>query len=154
MPSSFHRSKIPVLSQKESKSMSRFEVLTVKEFAEVIGTTPDDIPLELQKQIEATDFSYQTLSQAEHDNIVLRVLKQLDADSFAKVGQERLNIWEKAWGERAQHFIEGDYELTGLTPNYVDANPIVRLNRRYVLPQRPDFERNFSEIFRQWLFKK
>jgi SAM-dependent methyltransferase len=134
--------------------MSEQREMTVEDLAHVFGTTSDDIPQDVQALIQASDFRYRELSQEERDQVILKVLKRLDADSFSRVGQERKDIWEQAWSERAASFREGNYALEKLTPDYIDANPVVRLNRDYVLPCNPGFERNFSEVFRLWLFKK
>ncbi len=141
-------------SAKDERTMSRYCTLTVADFATAFGTTCDDIPQDVQALIHAYDFRYRKLLQEERDLVILKIQKQLDANSFARVGKERKGIWEKAWSERAANFRDGNYKLENLIPNYIDSNPVVRLNGDYVLPRNPNFERNFSEVLRLWLFKK
>ena len=134
--------------------MPSFYEMTVEDFASVCGTTIDDIPQDIQDFIHATDFGYRKLSQKDRDQVILKILKKLDSGSLPRVGKERRVVWEKVWSQTAEDFRRGNYDLQELVPNYIDTNPIVRLNRDFVAPSNARFERNFSHAFRSWLFEK
>jgi hypothetical protein len=128
--------------------------LTLDEFAGCIGTTANDIPADIQDLIARTGFRYRPLDAQERDTVMLGILKQLDVDQFARVGEERKGIWEKAWAASAENFKRRS--LDGLLPEYhTRTNQIVRLNRQYVQSvESGNLENSFSPAFRRWLFVK
>jgi SAM-dependent methyltransferase len=133
--------------------MSDWQTLTMAELAPLWGTTPDHISTDLHNAIQQAELRYQKLPETERDQIILYVLRQLDENKFAKAGQARRGIWEQAWAERAQNFSASQHTLDSLSPQYFNANLIVRLNGDYVRPAQASCETQFSNLFRQWLFQ-
>ncbi len=130
------------------------ERLTVEQFARMVGRAEDDLPAGVGDVIARTDLAFRPLEQRERDRVILGLLRQLDARGFSRVGHERRGIWEQAWAERADAFAKASYEVDGLLPNYLDVQPIVRLDRDFVMPREATFERRFSDVFRSWLFRE
>lgn len=147
-----------IKSVQSSKELSHregmYNELTREDFARLFGTTIDDIPDGCQELIAKMDFRYKTLTGAERDQIILRVLKTIDSDSLSVVGGGRKSVWEKGWAENYQNFLEKDYDINELVPKYYRPGQILRLYRDYITTYAPNFEFNFFKVFRLWLFKK
>lgn len=147
-----------IKSVQPSKELSykeeMYNELTLEDFARLFGTTVDDIPDDCRELIAKTDFRYKTLTEAERDQTILRVLKTIDSDSLSVVGSSRKSIWEKGWAENYQNFLGKDYDINELVPKYYRPGQALRLYRYYVTTCDPNFEFNFFKVFRSWLFKK
>ena len=129
------------------------QVLTVEEFAQILGVEVRQLSPEVQQIIIDRDFSYQKLSDSEQNNNILDILKKLDNNQFSQVGQQRQDIWESAWSEYLQSFSQQEFDLNALIPRFISANPIVRLRQEYVRATSADFELNFFRALRLYLFQ-
>jgi len=131
-----------------------FTALSLSELARLFGADADApadaIGPGARAAFSQHDFRYRRLAPAERDQVVLRILSRLDANAFARVGQQRKPIWEAAWSEQARQFAAG----RGLTPNYIDVDAVIRLDGDYAQPAQPNFEAGFSSLFRPWLFER
>jgi transketolase len=138
------------LSDEEHKD---FE-LTLDDFARLFGTTIDDIPDDCRGLIAKTDFRYRKLSANERDKVLLDVLKKIDSGQLTVAGKEKKVTWEKGWSENLQNFLEKNYDINKLTPNYYRPSQVLRIYRNYAITFDPNFEFNFFKVFRLWLFRK
>lgn len=127
--------------------------LTELEFAQCFGTTPGEIPPEATRLIHQSDFRYDELSAQDHQRLIAEIRRKIESGQFSRVGKPRRGIWEKVWTERLLDFIRHGYSLDRLVPNFINSNPIVRLNRQYIKAHDPNFEFHFFDVFRTWLFK-
>jgi hypothetical protein len=131
---------------------TRQEVLTPSDFAVLFGTTPDGIPNSCRELIANLDFRYQTLAGAERDQVVLEVLKIIEADTQIIGAGDRKGVFEKGWSDNYQAFLDSNHDLNELVPKYVRPNRVVRLNHRYIMPESRTFELDCFTVFRHWLF--
>lgn len=127
--------------------------LTLQEFARLFGTTADNISADCRAIIDAHDFSYRTLVGEERDHVLLNVLKQIDADQFSLAGPGGKERWEKGWAENRDSFLESGGDASQLIPKYIRVGQPLRINQTYVEPTDPNFELNWYEVFRLWLFQ-
>lgn len=133
---------------------NKISQITLEDFAKLLGTTVDDIPNDCKELIANFDSRYQEFSQAEHNQIVLGILKKIDSSNLSLAGKEGKERWEKGWSENLQNFIKNDYDVNELVPKYIKPNQPVRLYHDYTMPFDPNFEIHWYNIFRRWLFKK
>lgn len=131
-----------------------FLAVTLADFANSFGTTPEDIPEECRQQIASSDFRYKILEGEERDQVLLDVLKAIEADDQRIGAKEREETWEKGWSENYHNFCEKGYDLNELAPKFIRPNQLIRLNRQYVMPANPNFELDYFSVFRLWLFRK
>jgi hypothetical protein len=124
--------------------------LSLPELARLFGADAGAIGPATQAAFSQDDFRYRRLAPAERDQVMLRILSRLDANAFAKAGQQRKAVWEAAWSAQARQFAAGG----GLTPNYIDVDAVIRLDGEYAQPAQPNFENSFSSLFRPWLFER
>lgn len=128
--------------------------LKIKDFAELFGTTINDIPKECIQIIDKTDFHYSAISGDEYKATILDILKKIDSGKMNIAGEEKREIWNKGWSENLSNFITKTYDLEELVPKYYRPGQLVRLRGAYVKGRDPNFEYNFFRVLRTWLFIK
>ena len=126
--------------------------LSAEAFAQAFGENEQALPGEALDLVETTDFSYETLSQPEREQVVLGVLQKIEARTFQKVGEHRKGTWERGWQENLDAF--ADQGLESLVPRFMRPSQIVRLNQQYVRVHNPKFELDFLSVLRFWLFRR
>jgi hypothetical protein len=129
-------------------------VLGPVELARTLDTTEESFPAHLRDQIRRSDLRYQTLTQAERDQVLLGILSRIDSGDLSKVGEHRKNVWQKGWEENLDEFSSKGFALETLVPRFMRPEPIVRLNGDYVRATTPNFEFLFHDVMRRWLFVK
>ena len=129
--------------------------LTLKDFANLFGTTVGNIPKDCKDLISKTDFSYKKLEQAKRDNLILEMFKRIESGEFSVAGKKKQPRWQSGWQEVLNDFANHDYNVNNLMPQY-DRKPgaFLRLNSDYVAPKNPMFEMEWLNIFRRWFFKE
>lgn len=127
--------------------------LKLEDFARLFGTTIDDIPNDCRTLIAQHDFRYRKLEGNKRDQVLLEVLKRIDSDQFSVAGKEGKARWEKGWLENLKSFMEHSRDLSKLVPKYIRQNQPLRLDQNYVMPSDSNFELNWYEVFRLWLFR-
>jgi len=135
--------------------VDRVEMLNLgtTDFAQIFGTTVDEIVALCGELISSMNFSYYKISGEDRDKILLNVLKDIDNRNFSISGKERKSQWEKGWGENLTKF-EKDYDLAALVPKYSPCERVLRFRGNYIRTANNDFEQNYYTILRTWLFKK
>ena len=128
-------------------------VLSVEDFAALFGITAGELSQDCRSLINSHDFRYRILEGEERDQILLDVLKRIEADTQEIGAPQRKGVFEKGWSENYQAFQQSQYDLDELVPKYIRPNSIVRLNLQYVMPESPTFELDYYSVFRHWLFK-
>ena len=128
--------------------------VTLEDFADLFGTTVEDIPGDCRELIERNDFRYKTITGEKRDQVILDILKKIDSAQLTTVGAKRKSIWEKGWNENLQNFLDKHYDIDELKPKYYRPSQILRYRQDYVTAIDPDFEFNFFKVLRLWLFRK
>jgi len=126
--------------------------LGLEDFARLFGTSVEQLSDRCRTLIAQGDFRYRVLSPEERDQVLLGVLKRIDSGQFTEAGKEGKGRWEKGWAENLKSFREHGWDLSKLVPKYIRPNQPLRLYQNYVMPVDPNFEINWYEIFRHWMF--
>ena len=123
-------------------------------FAASFGISVDQLPPQCLQLIEQEDFSYRHSQGSDRDQIILDVLRRLDAD-VQKIGApERRAVWERGWREALDEYVDSSFAPSKLVPKFIRSNQPVRLNKDYVIPSNPNFELAFVEVLREWMFRE
>lgn len=130
-----------------------FRELQCEDFATLFGTTVDALPEACLAMIARYDLRYRPIKGEERDRVLLDVLKRIESGQFSTAGKDGRPRWEKGWEENLQSFKKQGKDLSNLVPKYIRPFQPVRLYRNYVMPVDENFELNWYEIFRQWLFR-
>ncbi|MBI4333161.1 MAG: class I SAM-dependent methyltransferase [Chloroflexi bacterium] len=128
--------------------------LALEHFARCFGTTVEDIPNDCRELIAKKDFRYRPLSASDRDDTIMRILKSIDSGSLSETGPAKKAAWEKGWSENLQNFVDKSFDLSELVPKYYRPGGILRLNRDFITALDPDFEFNFFQVLRLWLYRK
>ncbi len=134
--------------------MGSLAALDVNYFAHAFGTNSKDIPSGVKELIRKMDFRYEKLGDPERDKMMQEIEKTIESNGFSRVGESRKMIWEQRWNENLLELESHNYPLESLVPNFIIRHPIVRLNQEYVRTFDSNFEFNFFNVFRLWLFGK
>ena len=128
-------------------------ILTPKDFARLFGIADSDLPADCRSLIDKHDFRYRTLNVEERDQVLLEVLKRIESEQFSLAGKEGKERWEKGWAENRDGFLKGNGDPAKLIPKYIRPGQHVRIDQQYATTSDPNFEFNWYEIFRLWLFR-
>lgn len=121
-------------------------------FAELLGTTRDEIAAACGELINGFDFRYDYVAGNDRDAVILKVIKAIDSGNFKVSGKERKDDWEQGWQENLDAFIASGYSIDALAPKYISKYDVSRLFSKYVRTRDRAFELNFYTVFRQYLF--
>ncbi len=142
------------LTEESPKKHLAHPALTIDDFARLLGTSKADIPSNCQKSIGQRDFSYAIPVTQERDGIVLKVLTTVNSPDLSTAGsRESKGKWDIGWSENLEELSNKIDDLSTLVPKYYRKGQPLRLDQNYVIPADPNFELNWYEIFRSWLFK-
>ncbi|OGZ25817.1 MAG: hypothetical protein A2W71_00465 [Candidatus Nealsonbacteria bacterium RIFCSPLOWO2_02_39_8] len=128
--------------------------LAIRDFANLLGTTIDDISENCKSLINKFDFRYRKLNSSERDAVILKVIKKIDSGELSFSGKERESSWETGWSENFNNFIKSDCDIAELVPKYIKKDQSIRFSGDYIMPLDANFEVNWYTIFRTWLFEK
>lgn len=130
------------------------EKLSLKDIAEIIGTTEDDISDGCRKLFSEHDFSYRKLSPEECEKVTKETGEEIDSGKFNVAGKAKKPCWDAGWSENWEEFVKSGFSPDALMPKYVRPVATFRLMGGYVEPEDPNIEFNLRSIFKCWLFGK
>jgi len=128
--------------------------LTLTDLAELFGGTEEEVAAAGQQILADTKFTYRWPQGAERDAILLDILKRLDGAAMPIAGEARQNDWEKGWSENLDDLIANKFDVGTLAPKYLRPGEPVRLRQNIALPLEPQFTRDYTLLFRNWLLRK
>lgn len=132
--------------------MTKF--FTKADFADMFGTTRDEIFWKCGEAISNLDFSYEECEPREREMIIVDVLNDVDKGCFSVSSPDRINDWRKGWAEILGEFVRYDGDLNSLVPKCLHPNRPMRYVNNYIKPYSPTFEHDFTVVFRNWLYKR
>jgi len=133
---------------------NQYSDITLSDFADIFGTSIDDIPDCCREVLKNSDFRHSIVSGVEREDVFLRVLKTLNSDTLKVSGTHRKPDWEKGWSENLQNYRANKNDLSQLIPKFVKQKEVVRFRGNYVMPKDANFETNFVTFMRYHLFGK
>lgn len=129
----------------------------LKDFADFFGTTADDIPEVCRKIIKTSDFRYRRVSVQKQVQLIQEINKRIDRDYFFVAGKKAKPIWQKRWSGQLKNFTASNFRKETLIPEYVK-KPVnetyCRFNNGFIQPLDENFELNWKQVFKYWLFGK
>ena len=127
--------------------------LSIADFARIFGIDSKDMSPACIASIRTNDFRHVVLSGRKREDVLLRVIKAVDAGELSISGRQKQPQWERGWAENLSEFRQtGD--IARLIPKFVRRNEIVRLDGEYCQPLNPDFETAFVTALRVFLFER
>ncbi len=126
--------------------------VTISDFAAAFGTTVEVVSAMCHDKIDGVDFSYEVVQGLEREQLILAILKRMDQDRQVIAAPERQARWNAGWAENLQEFIDSGHDVKKLVPKFIRPNQVIRLGQDYVHPSNPNFELDFLQVYRQWVF--
>ena len=106
-----------------------------------------EINSRIDEELDGTGpLSYKQVTQEQHDEAVTKCLEFLAADVLES-GEAYLDKWERGWGENLAEFESlglGEEALTAIAPKFVRKGSPVKLRGKWIMPNHPNFERDWS----------
>jgi hypothetical protein len=127
--------------------------VSLDDFALAFGTNASTFSEDNKAIVAERNFRYQKLTGRERDQVILEIIQRLDSGQFTVAGEDQKEIWEMAWNANFERLKKVNFKPQELVPDFIRSNQIIRLNQEYILPDDPQFELNFSMVFRCWLFE-
>jgi SAM-dependent methyltransferase len=124
--------------------------ITLQDLALAFGTARD-FEESTKSVFRSHNFSFVEPDQSEQDQIRVEIEQRI-TDGFSQVGSHRAEIWESAWNEVKEKFVNSNFDPLALNPNFISNYDYVRWNGRYIRPNDRRMELSFFEVFRDWLF--
>lgn len=106
------------------------------------------------QQIKKYEFTYTTLSAAEQERLLIKIIDTLLDPQLMQSGEHRLSQWESGWGENLQALQNNPGDNTQIIPRYFNKFGAVRWQGRLIKPVSEKFEFYSLAIILDWLFDK
>jgi hypothetical protein len=151
----FEEGGTPTFDQKlRDANVSTFS-LALSDFANLFGTSSEELSAYCGDLVAAGDFRYRRISGRRRESVLLSVLQRINSPDLSVAGAEGArDRWEKGWSENLENLSASGFDLGALRPKYIRQTQPVRLFQDYVEPLQPDLEFNWYRIFTRWLFLK
>lgn len=129
--------------------------LDLHDFADIFGTDISEIPADAKKIIKSNDFRYRKLTRIEKQKVKKEIKEKIESGFFSVAGRRARQEWQGKWTARLKAFTDKKNDFGTLTPNYYYIpKRIQRLFGDLIEPLNRDFENNFAQVYRLWLFSK
>lgn len=122
------------------------------EFAKSFGVSLDELPVRCKKLISDKNFEYKVLIGSELESFLLAILKRIEEDTQKIGAKERESVWERGWRESLDEYVRSNFDIKRLVPKFIRPNQAVRWQQQYVFPATENFELDYVEVLREWLF--
>jgi hypothetical protein len=136
--------------------MEKIHNFELKDFADLFGTTIEDIPEICRKIIEKNDFRYRRVSAQKQAQLISEINKRIDGNDLFVAGKRAKHIWQERWSSQLKNFIT-NFQTVSLVPKYVKKpahDTYCRFNHSFITPLDENFELNWKQVLKYWLFGK
>ena len=130
------------------------ECLKIERFKYLFGCrNQSDISVlrDVLKNYDDYDFSYRPTTHEEERAIILDICNCLMSDTLPRAGKKRYCDWESGWKETLDLFIQSDFDIKSLIPQYYHDFSPARIEDSYIIPSQKDFIFQYFSVFRKWI---
>jgi SAM-dependent methyltransferase len=127
------------------------ETLHADDFAQAFGEPLSDF---VKARIARYAFSYTGFSDAEQQQLLIKIVDTLMSPDLQTAGSHRLGEWEAGWGENLQTFRNDPSNADAISPRYFDKYNAIRWRGRFIRPVSAKFEGCSLAIIVDWLLDK
>ena len=124
--------------------------------ADSFGTDVSEVKRICEEKLYDINTEYKVYSGLEREKLIVEIIKSIDSDKQIIGTPERKNVWNDGWDENLNLLKNNNYQLETLMPkfNLVRKNKPMRFMGEYILPNEKNFEHEYFNIYRSWLFEK
>ncbi len=128
--------------------------LNAEDFAEAFGADEGEVLNCCGELLNSLRFDYRLCPQEMREKIFLDVIKKCDDDKLSVSGSHRVDDWRSGWGQNLQEFNISGGDLNALSPKDWHGDRPLRYKGDYIIANSDTFERDFTFVFKYWLYKK
>lgn len=128
--------------------------INLQTLADSFGSDISDVKNICHDKLNKIDTEYKVYSGIEREKLIVEILKLIDSDRQVIGATERTNVWNDGWNENLNLLKNNNYQLDSLLPKFIKKNRPMRFMGEYILPNEQNFEHEYFNIFRSWLFDK
>ena len=129
--------------------------LSTSDLAQLFGGTEQEVKVAGGDILNQADFSYRVPMGIERDDILLDILKRLESRrTLPTAGESRQDDWERGWTENLNDLLVQNFDISALAPKYLRPGEPVRLLQQLAIPLAPNFVRDYTMLFRNWVFRR
>ena len=114
-------------------------------FFDMVGLDLNKSSATLLEEFDKADLSYRYLHKDENEKLCLEIKKTIESGKLSKSGPQKLEIWERGWGENLSNFVETK-DLNSLKPKFVRDGLVKRFRGQFIIPRNTQFESVFFFI--------
>src|SRR5947208_2176823 len=116
------------------------QALAIEDFAALFGASAGELPPSCTALVEAGNWRYRILRDAERDAVVLELLQRIEKRDFSMVNPADKSRWVRGWGENLKDFVDSRGMVEALAPKYIRPHLPLRLNQEFVRAEDSRFE--------------
>ena len=136
------------------KSELEIKNVDLQTLADSFGTDISDVKKACEEKLHAIDTEYKIYSGSQREKLIIEILKSIDSDKQIIGAPERTDVWNNGWNENLILLKNNNYQLDSLLPKFIRKNKPMRFMGEYILPNEKNFEHEYFNIYRSWLFEK
>tara|TARA_Y100000590_G_scaffold431410_1_gene546153 strand:+ start:194 stop:1138 length:945 start_codon:yes stop_codon:yes gene_type:complete len=136
------------------KSELEIKNVDLQTLADSFGTDISDVQKVCEEKLHAIDTEYKIYSGLQREKLIIEILKSIDFDKQIIGAPERTDVWNDGWNENLILLKNNNYQLDSLLPKFIRKNKPMRFMGEYILPNEKNFEHEYFNIYRSWLFEK
>ena len=136
------------------KSELEIKNVDLQTLADSFGTDISDVKKMCEEKLDAIDTEYKIYSGSKREKLIIEILKSIDSDKQIIGAPERTEVWNDGWNENLTLLKKNNYQLDSLLPKFIRKNKPMRFMGEYILPIEKNFEHEYFNIYRSWLFDK
>tara|TARA_Y100001960_G_scaffold278263_1_gene309587 strand:- start:880 stop:1824 length:945 start_codon:yes stop_codon:yes gene_type:complete len=136
------------------KSELEIKNVDLQTLADSFGTDISDVKKACEEKLHAIDTEYKIYSGSQREKLIIEILKSIDFDKQIIGAPERTDVWNDGWNENLILLKNNNYQLDSLLPKFIRKNKPMRFMGEYILPNEKNFEHEYFNIYRSWLFEK
>lgn len=122
-------------------------------FARLIGVPEEPFVRRHGVAVSGAHLTYRMLATDERKNLAQDIEDRITRQEFTVAGAAGKTRWVAGWSENLRQFAAEGYDPSALRPRYIRAGQPIRIHQDYAMPEHPDFEWQFGNIYRTWLFE-
>ncbi len=127
--------------------------LDVEVLARLVGVPSESLPTQCGESLGVADLRFERILGGEREALLLQALRGAESSELAKAGPQRIEAWERGWGENLSNFEAGGFADRDLIPRY-NHHRVLRLAGDYVRVVDAGFEYAVYTALRHHLFRK
>ena len=134
--------------------MKNYKKISIQNFIDCFGAKRNEFNKNILKYIKNNNFEYIETSKTEREKIFKDIFEKINKKQFSRSGKKRFLDWEDGWKQNYINFKKSNYNTEELIPKYIHGDRPIRWNQKFIISKKPLLEWRFSNVFRNWIFKK